>query len=81
MPLLSQKEVLNLKLSCIKAPQLRILASNLGISNKGTSTEIVKRILGKQQDENIINEFIRQRYAEGIQERRSIISDKDLRKE
>lgn len=44
MPLLSQKEVLNLKLSCIKVPQLKILASDLDISNRGNGAEIIKRI-------------------------------------
>jgi len=73
MPLLSQKEVLNLKLGCIPLPQLKILARNLGISDKGSATEIIKKILGKQQDERTIDEFIRQKYAKRIQERRSII--------
>ncbi len=81
MPLLSQKEVLNLKLGCIKAPQLRILASNLGLSNKGSATEIIKRILKSQGDEKIIDTFIKQKYTETIQKRRTIISDEDLKKE
>ena len=81
MPLLSQKEVLNLKLSCIKAPQLKILASDLGLSKKGSATEIIKKILESQPDERIIDKFIKQKYVERIQERRSIISDEDLKKE
>ncbi len=81
MPLLSQKEVLNLKLSCIPLPQLKMLALNLGISNLGSTTEIIKRILEKQPDEKIVSEFIKQRYNERIQERRAIISDEDLKKE
>jgi len=81
MPLLSQKEVLNLKLSCIRAPQLKTLASDLGISNKGSASEIIKRMLESRVDEKIIEEFIKQKYAEAIQERRSIISDEDLKKE
>ena len=81
MPLLSQKEVLNLKLSCIKVPQLRILASDLGISSSGNAAEIIKRIFERQPDGELINEFIKQRYTEGIQERRAIISDVDLKKE
>jgi hypothetical protein len=81
MSLLSQKEVLNLKLGCIPLPQLKILALNLGISDKGSATEIIKRILDKQRDEKTIDEFIKQKYAERIQERRSIISDEDLKKE
>jgi len=81
MPLLSQKEVLNLKLSCIRLPQLKMLALDLGIPNRGSVTDIIKRILESQPDEQIINEFIKQRYAERIQERRAIISDENLKKE
>jgi len=81
MPLLSQKEVLNLKLSCIPLPQLRILAQNSGIKNTGSAPEIIKRIFEQRVDEKTINEFIKQRYAERIQERRTTISDEDLKKE
>ena len=81
MPLLSQKEVLNLKLNCVLLPQLRILAQSLGINGTGSATKIIKEIFEKQADEKIINEFIKQRYIERIRERRAIISDEDLKKE
>jgi len=81
MPLLSQKEILNLKLGCIPLPQLKILALNLGISDRGSVTDIIKRILWEQQDEKTIDEFIKKKYAERIQGRRAIISDEDLKKE
>lgn len=81
MPLLSQKEVLNLKLGCILLVQLKTLALNLGVSNVGSATEIIKRILEKRPDEKAIDELIKQKYAERIQERRAIISDEDLKKE
>jgi len=81
MPLLSQKEVLNLKLSCIRVPQLKILASELGISNSGKATEIIKRIFERRANEEIINKFIRQRYTERIKKQRAIISDEDLKRE
>lgn len=81
MPLLGQKEVLNLKLNCIPLPQLRILASDLYASNKGKATDIIKEIWESQPDEQIVNEFIKKRYAEKIQERRENISDEDLKKE
>ena len=71
MSLLSPKEVLNLKLSCIRVPQLKKLASKLGISNRGSSSEIIKRILDSQPDEKIIDGFIRQRYTEKIRGRKS----------
>jgi len=81
MPLLSQKEVLNLKLGCIPIIQLRTLALNLGVSNVGSATEIIKRILEKIPDEKTIDKFIKLKYEERIQERRFIISDEDLKKE
>ena len=81
MPLLSQKEVLNLKLSCIKVLQLKMLASELDISNRGKATEIIKRIFERQPNDEIINEFIKQRYTERIKERRIIISDDALKRE
>jgi len=79
--MLSQKEVSNLKLSCIPLPQLKTLASDLGISNRGATTEIIKRILERRPDEKMIDMFIKERYAEKIQQRRLIISDEDLKKE
>jgi len=81
MSLISQKEVLNLKLSCIPLPQLKMLAQNLGINNTGSAPEIIKRIFEQHINEKIINEFIKQRYAEIIQERRAFIADEDLKKE
>lgn len=81
MPLLSKKEVLNIKLSCIPLPQLKTLAANLRVSDRGSAPEIIKQILEKQPDEKIVNEFIKQKYIERIQERRSIISDEELKKE
>jgi len=81
MPLLSPKEVLNLKLNCIKLQQLKKFASSVEIPNKGSSADIIKRVLEEQLDEGIVDEFIRQEYAEGIEERKSVISDEDLRKE
>ncbi len=81
MPLLSQKEVLNLKLSCIPLLKLKILARKSGVNDTGTATEIIKRIIVKQPNEKTIDEFIKQQYSEKIQERRTIISDEDLKKE
>ncbi|HQG79306.1 MAG TPA: hypothetical protein PK564_03115 [bacterium] len=81
MPLLSLKEVLNLKLGCISLPDLKILSQSLGVSNVGTATEIIKRILERHPDEKVIDEFIKRNYSKRIQERRAIISDEDLKKE
>ncbi|HHS49485.1 MAG TPA: hypothetical protein ENM99_06615, partial [Desulfurella acetivorans] len=79
MPLLSQKEVLNLKLSCIPLPQLKKLAIHLGMNGIGSATEIIKKVLEKGIEEKIVDEFIKQRYRERIQERRKVISDEDLK--
>lgn len=81
MPLLSKKEVLNLKLSCIPLSQLKILANNLNIDNRDSAAEIIKRIMEKQIEEKLVNEFIKLKYNEKIQKRREIISDEDLKKE
>jgi len=81
MPLFSQKEVLNLKLSCIPLLHLKMLAQNLQISSLGTAKEIIKRILISQPNEKIIDEFIKEKYKERIQKRRSVIPDEDLKKE
>ena len=81
MPLLSKKEVLNLQLSCIPLPQLKLLALNLGINNTGPATEIIKRIFDKGVNEKVIQTFIKQKYNERVQKRRGAISDDDLKKE
>lgn len=81
MPLLSQKEVLNLKLSCIPLSDLKILSQNLDVNNIGTAVEIIKRILEENPNEKVIDEFIKSKYLKKIQERRTIISDEDLKKE
>lgn len=81
MPLLRKSEVLNLKLSCIPLPQLRILASDLFVPNMGKATDVIKKIWESQPDDQIINEFINKRYTEKIQERKVNISDEDLKKE
>lgn len=81
MPLLSQKEILNLKLNCIPLPYLKTLALKLGLRGINLAREIIKRILNMDIDEKVIDEFIKQKYNEKIQERRKIISDEDLKKE
>jgi len=81
MPLLSKKEVLNLKLSSIHVGKLRELASNLGIDKRGSRTDIVKKLLGCPITEEVIDNFIKQKYTKQIETRRSIISDGELKEE
>lgn len=81
MPLLSQKEVLNLKLSSIPVSQLRELALSMGINDTGSGAELIKRLLIHSIDEQIVNKFIKQKYIKRIQDRRKIISDDELKEE
>ena len=81
MPLLSQKEVLNLKLSSIPLLQLRELSLSLGLDYRGAAANIIKRLLEEEVDEGVTDKFIKRQYAEKIQERRVIISDRDLQVE
>jgi hypothetical protein len=81
MSLFSQKEVLKFKLNSIPASQLKKLASYLKITNTGSASEIIKRILDDQPDEDIINNFIKENYIDKINKRRAIISDDDLKNE
>lgn len=81
MSLFSSKEVLNLKLSSIPSPRLKQLALSLGLDSRGTVTEIIKKILNIGIDEGAVDELIKQQYEKVIEERRKLISDKDLRAE
>ncbi len=81
MTLSSQKRILNLKLSSIPLRNLRELARKLKINTSGSTTDIINKILKKQPREQVIDNFIKQKFSEKIQERRSIISDDDLKKE
>jgi len=80
MPLMSPIEVLKLKLDSIPFPQLKELASMLGIG-KGPKAEIIKEILQEKVDEEIVDRFIKQKYEERIQNRKKFISDDELKKE
>lgn len=51
MPLLSQKEVLNLKFSCIPLSQLKLFAQYFGIKGIDSAGEIIKKLLEKEIDE------------------------------
>jgi len=81
MPLLSRKQVLNMKLSSIPVDKLRELASNLGIDKRGSGADIVKKLLGCPVTEEVIDNFMKQKYTKRIETRRSIISDSELKEE
>lgn len=83
MPLYSKKEILNFKLNSIKSKELRVLADNLCISQKGSAAEIIKRILEMkpQPPVNIVDDCIKSIFLQNIQERKELISDEDLKNE
>lgn len=81
MPLLSQKEVLNLKLSSIPVSQLRELALSLDIDGTGRGVDLIKRLLVHPINEKVVNKFIEQKFAESTQRREAMISADDLKVE
>lgn len=81
MPLLSQKQVLNLKLSSIPVSQLRELALSIRIDHMGSGAEIIKRLLTHSINAGVVDKFMKQKFSEGIQKRRAMISDDDLKGE
>jgi hypothetical protein len=81
MPLLSAKEVKNLKLSSIPLEELRSFAKTLGQDNRGSATDIIKRLIDILDIDSQIDAFIKQQYALRIKERKAVISDDDLIKE
>lgn len=81
MPLLSQKEVLNLKLSSIPVSKLSELASGVGVNDTGSGAELIKRLLVHSVGEQMVDGFIKQEYIKRIQDRRKVISDDELKEE
>jgi hypothetical protein len=81
MPLLSRKEVLNLKLASIPKAQLRTLALDFSASGNGSAASIIKELLEIRPNEERIDQFIKGEYAKLIEKRRARISDEDLRNE
>jgi len=81
MLLLSPKEVLKLKLSSIPVSQLRELALSVDIDGSGRGADLIKRLLVHPINEKVVNEFIKQKFAEGIQRREAMISTNDLKVE
>ncbi len=81
MPLLSVKEVRNLKLSSIPIEKLKEFAGNLSQNNTGNSMYIIKRLIDIQNIDSKIDAFIKQQFSLKIKERKSLISDENLIKE
>lgn len=81
MPLFSEKEVKNLKLSSIPLEGLKNFAETLGQDNNGSAADIIKRLIDISDIDSQIDAFIKQQYALRIKERKAVISDDDLVKE
>lgn len=77
--MVSNKELINLKLSSIKSEDLKELAGSLSIDPKGTVADIIKRLINISQNE--IDNFIRRKYKTIVGARQKIIEDNDLKKE
>lgn len=60
MPLLSAKEVRNLKLSSIPLEKLKEFAENLKQNNIGSATDIIKRLIDVQNIDSKIDAFVKQ---------------------
>ncbi len=81
MPLLSVKEVKNLKLSSIPSEKLKEFTGSIGQNNAGSATDIIKRLIDIQNIDSKIEAFIKNQYSLRIKERKNLISDEDLIKE
>ncbi|MEW6040238.1 MAG: hypothetical protein AB1633_01830 [Elusimicrobiota bacterium] len=81
MPLLSVKEVRNLKLNSIPLEKLKEFAESIGQKPAGNATEIIKSIIDIPNIDTKIDTFIKRQYSFRIKERKSLISSEDLIKE
>jgi len=81
MALLSKREVLKMKLACLPSPHLRRLAGDLGVCHRGKVGDVIKRLFERQIDEGLVDSFIKERYAEKVEERRKLIADDELIRE
>ncbi len=81
MPLLSNKELRNLKLSSIPLPGLKELATSLHQTNRGSGIEIIKRLINLQNIDDALDVFIKKQYNERIKKRKDLINDVELIKE
>jgi len=81
MPLRGRKEVLKLKLSSVPQPALRALAKELGVDDRGTATQLIVRLLESDPDERKVDDFIRGEFKKRLRQRRTQISDDELKAE
>jgi len=80
MGLLSNTEVLRLKLATIPVPLLRDLARANSIEGN-RANELVKKLISSNIDRQQVDKFIKEKYTQKTKERQAKISDEDLLKE
>jgi len=80
MPLYSPKEALNLNLT-VFLTAIKDSGTDVRSFWKWLSSKYYKKDVRRQPKKETIDNFIKERYAEKIQQRRTIISDEDLGKE
>jgi len=81
MPILTKKEVRNLKLSSIPLKKLKKFASIIGQDKSGNASKIIMNLIDISDIDKKIDDFIKQQYNLKIQQRRNLISDENLIKE
>jgi len=81
MPLLSQKEVLRIKLETLGLPSLCKLCVRMGLDKRGNSGELIKRVLASAPSALVLDQFIKDKYLAIITERESLISTSELQSE
>jgi len=77
--LAGEKELKNLKLNSIKVNDLKILAKKNNLNASGNGGDLIKELINLSSEK--INDFIRERYSNQIEERRNKISDAELIKQ
>ena len=77
--LVSEKELANLKLKAVKADDLKELAVAVGVEPKGSTGDLIKKLIGLPQSK--IDSFIKTKYQAQVKERQKLISDSELIKE
>lgn len=81
MPLLSQMEVLRLKLETLGLPSLRELCVRVGLDERGNSSELIKRVIAHAPSAVVIDQFIKDKYLAIIKKRENLITTGELKAE
>ncbi|MEK7579759.1 MAG: hypothetical protein AAB469_01030 [Patescibacteria group bacterium] len=77
--LVSEKELINLKLKGVKAEHLKELAVSLSVESRGSAGGLIKKLIDFPQDK--VDFFIKRKYQSQVEERQKLISNNELIKE